>query len=111
MNSETISLESLRKFISDNKAVMVYFYSDRCAPCVSLRPKISNMVSGAFPEMGLVFLNSEISPEITGDFGIFTNPAIVVFFEGKEFRRYSKYISINELGGDIERIYQMVFGE
>ena len=59
--------------------------------------------------MNLVLINSEEHPETTGSFGVFANPTIIVFFEGKEFRRYSKYISINELGGDIERIYEMVF--
>ncbi len=89
--------------------MIVYFYSDNCAPCISLRPKVSQMVVEHFAKMKLILINSEEHPEVTGHFGVFANPAIIVFFEGKEFRRYSKYISIHELGGDIERVYKMVF--
>ncbi|OQX79177.1 MAG: hypothetical protein B6D64_05290 [Bacteroidetes bacterium 4484_276] len=101
--------DSLKQKIATEKGLIAYFYSDRCAPCISLRPKVSQMVGGGFPGMGLVFINSEDHPETTAHFSVFANPAIIVFFEGKEYRRYSKYISINELGGDIERIYTMVF--
>lgn len=101
--------DNLKEQIKNRKGLIAYFYSDRCAPCISLRPKISQMVDENFPGMGLIFINSEEHPETTAHFSVFANPAIIIFFEGKEYRRYSKYISINELGGDIERVYKMVF--
>lgn len=109
MHKEQMNLEKLQESISTMNGLIVYFYNDKCAPCISLRPKITQMVEEDFPKMELVFINSEVYPEVTGNYGVFANPTIIVFFEGKEFRRYSKYISINELGGDIERIYNMVF--
>ncbi len=101
--------ETLKQQIAGEKGVISYFYSDRCAPCVSLRPKVKQMVEEDFPGMKLILVNSENHPETTAHFGVFANPSIIVFFEGKEFRRYSKYISINEMGGDINRIYPLVF--
>ena len=101
--------DTLKQQIAEEKGVISYFYSDRCAPCVSLRPKVSKMVNEEFPEMKLIMVDSESHPETTAAFGVYSNPSLIVFFEGKEFRRYSKYISINELGGDIERVYSMVF--
>ena len=101
--------DNLQQQIKNKKGLIAYFYSDRCAPCISLRPKVAEMVGGDFREMKLVLINSEEYPEVTAHFTVFANPTIIVFFEGKEFRRYSKYISINELGGDIERVYKMVF--
>jgi len=109
MENEINSLENLQQLVDTEKALLIYFFSDRCAPCVSLRPKVSEMIEGDFNEMKLVFVNSEKNPEIPAHFSVFANPSIIVFFEGREFRRYSKYISINELGGDIQRIYGMVF--
>jgi thioredoxin-like negative regulator of GroEL len=111
MEKENITPGNLQQQIKDESGLIVYFYSDKCAPCISLRPKVTRMVEGNFPEMKLVLINSEEYPEVTGSFGVFANPTLIVFFEGKEFRRYSKYISINELGGDIERVYNMVFEE
>jgi thioredoxin-like negative regulator of GroEL len=109
MENEITSLDNLKQLSENEKGLLIYFYSDRCAPCVSLRPKVEEMVKDDFPGMKLVFINSEQQPEIPAHYGVFANPGIIVFFEGREFRRYSKYISINELGGDIDRIYQMVF--
>lgn len=109
MESEIKSRESLQSLIEKEKAVIVYFYSDRCSPCISLRPKVIDMVKTAFQGVRLVFVNSEKVPEVAAAFSVFANPAIIVFIEGREYRRYSKYISINELGSDIERVYRMVF--
>lgn len=101
----------LENKIAFEKGVVVYFYSDRCAPCISLRPKVKGLIEQQFPEMKLVFINSENHPEIPAQYGVFANPCILVFFEGKEFNRYSKYISIGQLSHDIGRIYPMVFGQ
>ena len=110
MEKEVTSLAELQELSQTEKGLIIYFYSDRCAPCISLRPKVLEMVKEDFPGIRLVFVNSEKQPDIPAHYGVFANPGIIVFFEGREFRRYSKYISINELGGDISRIYEMVFG-
>ncbi|MCF8365127.1 MAG: thioredoxin family protein [Bacteroidales bacterium] len=109
MENQIESLAELKNLAETEKGLLIYFYSDRCAPCLSLRPKVAQMVADDFEGLKLVFINSEQKPEIPAHFGVFANPSIIVFFEGKEFRRYSKYISISELGGDIDRVYKMVF--
>jgi thioredoxin 1 len=106
---ELSSTGMLESKIANEKGVVVYFYSDRCAPCISLRPKVKSLVEKEFPEMKLVFVNSENHPEIPAQYGVFANPCILVFFEGKEFNRYSKYISAGQLSYDIQRVYSMVF--
>jgi len=109
MTNEISSLETLQDIIQKEKGVAVYFYSDRCAPCLSLRPKVQELMDTEFSEMKLVFINSEMHPTIPAHFGVFANPCMLIFFEGKEYNRYSKYISIQQLLGDIGRIYSMVF--
>jgi thioredoxin-like negative regulator of GroEL len=109
MNNEIQSLAELQQLVPKEKGLLIYFYSNRCAPCVSLRPKVSQVISEDFSGMKMVLVDSEKNPELPAHYGVFANPTIIVFFEGREFRRYSKYISINELGSDISRIYEMVF--
>lgn len=60
--------------------------------------------------MKLYFINSEKYPEITAEFGIFSNPTLLVFFDRKEYLRKSKYVSIPEMQQGIERLYEMMFG-
>ena len=111
MKEEKVTSTDLQDSIDKNPAVIIYFYSDKCAPCISLRPKVKKLINDEFPKINLQFVNAETSPEITGSFGIFSNPTIIVFFDGKEYRRYSKYISMNELSVDIERVYNILFEE
>lgn len=103
------SLQHVRDQISREPGVILYFYNDDCPPCISLRPKVEKMAGERFPNMKLVWVNSKSFPEIPAAFGVFANPTILIFFEGKEFRRFSKYISIPELETAIGRYYEMVF--
>jgi thioredoxin-like negative regulator of GroEL len=109
MEKEITSLNDLISLIEVEKGLIMYFYSGRCAPCISLRAKVEEMIETDFRSMKLVFVNSVHHLAVAAHFGVFANPTILVFFEGKEFRRYSKFISINELGSDIERVYQLLF--
>jgi len=99
----------MEKIINENIGAMVYFYSDKCAPCVSLRPKVRELVEQKFPKMNLVYVNSEKNPMMPAKYNAFSSPTLIIFFEGKEYRRESKYISIPQLSDVIERPYNMVF--
>ncbi|MCD4665332.1 MAG: thioredoxin family protein [Bacteroidales bacterium] len=100
---------ALQSTIKKEKAALAYFYNDDCPPCISLRPKVENLINSEFPEMKISWVNSKNNPEIPAHFGIFANPTILIFFEDKEFKRFSKYMSIAELSKSINRYYNMIF--
>ena len=104
-----LTLKDLQKLIDDNAAVLVYFSTNHCAPCISLRPKVLDLIQSKFPKMKMEFIDAESSPEITGNYSVFASPAILLFFDGKETRRFSKYISVAELEQSIERYYNLIF--
>ena len=110
MDNELSQLAQLQDAILNDEALLAYFYSDHCAPCISLRPKIKDLINSEYPKMKLYFINSEKYPEITAEFGIFSNPTLLVFFDRKEYLRKSKYVSIPEMQQGIERLYEMMFG-
>ncbi len=101
--------EEVSHFAENQDAALIYFYNDNCAPCMSLRPKVIDMVSNSFEKMELGFVNSELYPDIAASYKAFNNPTLIVFFEGNEYKRASKYISIPQLCRDIERPYRMLF--
>lgn len=109
MNREVTSLAQLQEEINSEAALLAYFYNDNCAPCKSLRPKIEDMINRKYPKIELRFINSEIHPEITAEYGIFSNPTLLTFFDRKEYVRKSKYVSIPELEKEIDRLYDMMF--
>jgi len=111
MFNELSTSEELELLISGNVGAMVYFYSDKCAPCVSLRPKVLELVEQKFPKMTLAYVNSEKDPALPAKYGAFASPTLIIFFEGREYRRESKYISIPQLAETISRPYEMIFDE
>ena len=103
--------EELRQLAITSANVLVYFYNDGCAPCISLRPKVEQLMLENFPKMDLVYVNGAGFPELVAEFQAFSFPVLIIFFEGKEFRRYSKYVSISELSETIGRIYNIFYGD
>lgn len=106
---EREELNIVQKDIDQQQAAMLYFYSDRCAPCISLRPKVIAMIKEEFPKIELLFVNAEKHPEIPAHYGVFANPTIILFIDGREYFRYSKYISENQLSSQIGRLYSLAF--
>jgi len=106
LNMEIHDIENL---IASKTAILLYFYNDACAPCKILRPKVQEMIETHFPKMGFQLVNTEKYSGSAAHFGVFASPTLLVFFEGKEYIRESKNISMGELHDKIERIYGMVF--
>lgn len=101
--------EELEIKIKETQGVLVYFKNDFCGPCVALRPKVSDIIETKFPKLEMVIVDSFKNPSLAGQYNVFGNPTLLVFFEGREYIRKSKYISMPELQGDIERLYEMAF--
>lgn len=109
--NEIESIEQAEEIIRSHPAVMLYLYNDNCAPCISLRPKVVELVCDSFPRLNLFFINSAVKPEIAAHFSSFSNPTLITYFEGKEYKRMSKYIGIPQLSEEIRKPYFLVFEE
>lgn len=109
--NEIASLTDIQDKVNRTRALMCYFYNDDCSPCLAFRPRIIDLVEKRFPLMELFFIDSKSYPEIPAFYSIFSNPVILVFFEGREYLRKSIYISIDELSEQISRFYTLLFDQ
>jgi thioredoxin 1 len=105
-----MELAEIQQEISSSPAVLIYFYNDACAPCQVLRPKVKELVQHSFPRIKEMYIHAAAEPETTAHFEVFSAPTLLVYFEGKEYIRESKNISISELESKISRYYEMIFG-
>jgi thioredoxin-like negative regulator of GroEL len=106
-----MEIQELQNQISQNQAILIYFYNDNCAPCKVLRPKVQHLVETTFPLISFSLINSETFPVTASTFGVFASPVILLFIEGKEYLRESKNISISELNQKLDRIYKMALSD
>ena len=98
----------LKQKIQTEKGIVLYFKNDHCPPCMALRPKVQQLIETKFNKMAFEIVDTVKQPELSNEFNVFSNPTILVFFEGKEYIRKSKYVSISELEKDVSRLYEMV---
>ena len=103
-----MTVEELRNTISNTKMVVLYFKNKQCPPCQVLRPKVETLIKDEFPSMTFQVVDAVENPLLASAYHVFSNPTILVFFEGKEYIRKSKYIAISELEQEINRLYQLM---
>lgn len=114
MNEMMETIKTIQEFdqiITEKDAVLAYFSTDVCNVCKVLKPKVSEMVLESFPEMKMIYVQSDKFPEVAAQNRVFAAPTIVVFFAGRETIRKSRSFGVDELRAEIERPYSMMFGE
>jgi thioredoxin-like negative regulator of GroEL len=105
------SLHVFEEILKKEDAVLVYFSTDICSVCKVLKPKVSEMIGNMFPEMKMVYIQSDQLPEVAAQNRVFAAPTIIVFFAGRETIRKSRAFGVDELRKKIERPYSMMFEE
>ena len=104
-----MTANELRDKVNQSKGIVLYFKNDRCAPCLAIRGKVKDLVTSKFSKMEFLIVDTVTDPLLSNEFKVFANPTILTFFEGKEYSRKSKYITIDGLSDETERLYNMVF--
>lgn len=95
--------------MSENDAVLAYFSTENCSVCHVLKPKVAEMVGASFPQLKMVFVESDKLPELAAQNRVFTAPTVVVFFAGRETIRKSRAFGVDELKAEIQRPYSLLF--
>jgi thioredoxin 1 len=93
--------EILKK-ISEGNLILIYFSQPECSVCKSLRPKVEALVSD---DSGIEFLYVDIlaTPVLRGQYLIFAIPTIILFYSGKEVRRWSRFMSVQDIEQELQR--------
>ncbi len=101
------SEEEYKRKISESSAFLVYYSSPECGVCKSIRPKLESMLAG-FPLVESGYVDITQNGEISAQHSIFTIPAVLVYFQGKETVREARYFSIDILSSRIERYLSLL---
>ena len=73
--------------LNSNKITIIDFYADWCGPCKMMAP-IIDKIAEENNDIKVGKLNVDESGEIAGQFNIMSIPTVVVFKDGKEFKRF-----------------------
>ncbi len=109
MFQELQSYDEFLSFIEKETAVLAYFSTDACSVCKVLKPKVEELIQSEFPNIKLLYIQSDKQPEIAAQNRVFAAPTILIYFDGREHIRKSRNIGISQLHEEIERPYSLLF--
>lgn len=102
------TLETINHTLNTNDAVMLYFSAPTCNVCHALKPKLTEAILNDFPTFVIESIDISETPEIASHFTVFTIPTVLIFFQGREFLRKSRHMSVGEVVEDIRRPYSLM---
>jgi thiol-disulfide isomerase/thioredoxin len=94
--------------IKNSEMVLLYFHSSTCGICNIVGPKIDALLKH-YPKINCVKIDAEIYIEIAAHYNVFTIPSIIMFIDGKEAIRMSRFISMIDLENKITRYYDLYY--
>ena len=92
-----VNLENFdSEVIKSDKPVVVDFFATWCGPCKRMKPNLEQFAS-ATEDVKVVLADVDGLQDILPNYGVVSVPTIVLFHEGKEVRRKSGYMSVEDL--------------
>jgi len=89
---------------STRQPVLVDFWAPWCGPCKQLGPLIEKVVKAAAGKVKLVKMDIEAYPEIAGQLGIQSIPAVIAFSNGQPVDGFVGALPESQIRGFIERL-------
>ena len=96
---------------STRQPVLVDFWAPWCGPCKQLTPVLELVVRQAGGKVKLVTLDIDAHPEIPGQLGIQSIPAVIAFQKGQPVDGFTGALPAGQIRDFIERLVGPVAGE
>lgn len=90
-------------------AFVLYISDGSCNVGENIAPKLEKMVADLFPQMQLYHVYTSLTPDIAAQLSVFVIPTILVFFDSKLTIQKSRAFSLEQLEGEIDRYYKLLF--
>lgn len=104
-----ITGEYIQRIVQKEPIVLAYFSNSTCNVCKILRPKIEALINTNFPKIKFIYIDCELSQEVCGQNRVFSIPTVIIFTNGQESLRFSRFINIDELNDKLSRYYNFFF--
>jgi putative thioredoxin len=108
--SETVKNTTTQDFVRDvveasrERPVLVDFWAPWCGPCKQLTPVLEKAVRAAKGAVALVKLNIDEHPEIPGQMGVQSIPAVFAFKEGRPVDGFMGALPESQINAFIARL-------
>jgi putative thioredoxin len=103
---DTTTKDFLKDVLEASKQVpvMVDFWADWCGPCKQLTPIIEKVVKAAKGKVKLVKMNIDHHPEVAGQLGIRSIPAVIAFKNGQPVDGFMGALPESQVAQFVDRL-------
>ncbi|MGD8191899.1 thioredoxin family protein [Brevibacillus ginsengisoli] len=96
-------LTEIKESINHHKISLLFIKMAHCGVCDVVFAKTEELLK-KYPEINRIAASIEETPELAGEFLVFTAPTILLFAGGKEVLRQSRFVMFNELEDTLKLI-------
>ncbi|PED09327.1 thioredoxin family protein [Bacillus pseudomycoides] len=98
-------MEELIAYIEEQGRLLLFIKTENCGVCDVMLEKVNRLLK-QYKNVGNIVVSLEDMKEISAKYLVFTAPTVLLFHQGKEILRESRFISLD----NIERTLKM-FGK
>lgn len=96
-------IEELVAYIEEKELALLFIKTENCGVCDVMLEKVSRLLE-QYQNVEKIVISLEEMRTISAQYLVFTAPTVLLFYEGKEILRESRFISLEK----IERLLQLV---
>ncbi len=102
-----MTTEEILHILRTGPLVLGYFSTPDCNVCKSLLPKVKQLLH-RYPTVQFVYVDTEQHPFLAGQYMVFAVPTLILLSNGREWKRMSRFIGLNEVEAAIQQLQEMV---
>ncbi|AZV43999.1 thioredoxin family protein [Peribacillus asahii] len=91
-----MNLNEIKETIQGSPSVLLLVKAGNCGVCESVQFKMSELLKSYLQVKGMYVFKEDV-PEITAEYVVFSAPTLLLFVEGKEIYRVSRFVRFDEL--------------
>jgi thiol-disulfide isomerase/thioredoxin len=102
-----VDIEQLKEKMQHQSLTLLFIKTANCGVCDAVLAQTEELLK-KFPRIESALVSLEDTPKVAAEYLVFTAPTLILFAEGKEVLRESRFVAFEKFEHDIQRWYDLM---